>query len=68
MSADDGKSWTNTFIGMTRNDSIFGTWADVPRGAARSSGRMTLIMNGATAMRAVSKTGGFGGSVWRRKP
>jgi hypothetical protein len=56
------------------NPIIEGDWADVPVGmrGARSSGRLRLVSKGSsqlvttTTLRAVERTGGFGGSVWNK--
>jgi hypothetical protein len=42
LSADDGKSWANVFVGKYNVDRITGTWVDVPRGKAVGSGTLTL--------------------------
>jgi len=68
MSGDEGRSWTNLFIGTLRNDTIMGDWADTPRGATRNAGRMTLVVHDAGRVSAVERTGGFGGSEWTRAP
>ena len=38
LSSDGGKSWTNVFHGTRTGNTVTGSWADTPRGAARSSG------------------------------
>jgi hypothetical protein len=42
MSADDGKSWANVFVGKFYSGVITGTWVDVPRGKTVGSGTLTL--------------------------
>jgi hypothetical protein len=68
QSADQGRSWTNVFMGslVGNGRTIRGRWVDVPRGRERGSGEMTLRIDSAGRLTAVVKIGGFGGSVWRR--
>jgi hypothetical protein len=63
VSADDGRHFTNVFKGTKNGDSIVGEWADVPRGAVRSSGVLHL-QGSPGSFRRVHVTGGFGGSQW----
>lgn len=62
-----GKNWTNVFHGHINGRRITGDWADVPVGNIGSSGVMTIDVNNTnSSLTAVSKTGGFGGSVWSK--
>lgn len=63
-SGDGGRSWSNVFNGTISGDTVQGNWADVPKGATRNSGYMTLRINGSNLFYATYQTGGFGGSVW----
>lgn len=63
-----GLSFANVFRGTVSRSSISGTWADVPRGKARSSGTLTLSIRGLlrpTLVRA-AETGGFSATTWRK--
>lgn len=67
LSSDGGKSWTNVFHGTRSGNTVTGSWADTPRGAARSSGTLTLKLSGVNAVlgfKRTASTGGFGGSTW----
>jgi hypothetical protein len=74
LSRDQGRAFANVFQGTIQNNTITGDWVDVPLGTrgARSSGRLRLIGDGSsqlgatTTLRAVERTGGFGGSVWNK--
>lgn len=65
-SSDGGNSWSNIFHGRFQGNQIVGGWVDVPRGQARNSGEMTLERVEPNQFRAISRTGGFGGSTWTR--
>jgi hypothetical protein len=77
LSADDGKSWANVFVGKYNVDRITGTWVDVPRGKTVGSGTLTLQVEniggrpfgfgfkGILVMSKISSTGSpFGTSSW----
>jgi hypothetical protein len=70
LSADDGKTWANVFVGIYNGDKITGTWADVPRGKAGGSGTLTLEVwkSGQYVMMGkIGSTGsGFGTSNWQK--
>jgi len=66
QSSDGGRSWANVFYGRFDGRRLTGTWADLPLGGASSSGVMGLDNPEGNTLRAFSKTGGFGGSLWRR--
>lgn len=60
-------SWSNVFKGNIEGDHIFGQWADVPKGKHRNHGEMELaVIEGGNKLKAIHKTGGFGGSIWTR--
>ncbi|MFI2801185.1 hypothetical protein ACH2G3_25420 [Bacillus cereus] len=68
-----GNHFTNVFFGTMLSlyspykTSISGDWADVPRGRTTSSGILELqIEDYGRKLRAIRKSGGFGGSVWTR--
>jgi hypothetical protein len=42
VSPDDGKTWTNIFVGKKGGDIISGKWADMPRGKVGGVGTLTL--------------------------
>ena len=65
-SADAGASWSNVFRGIVQGNQINGQWADVPKGRNLSSGKMSLAIEPAFTLKAISKTGGFGGGTWTR--
>ena len=65
-SQDAGRGWSNVFHGKIRGNQVTGKWADVPRGPARNSGDISLQLIGNKKLRAIHKTGGFGGSEWIR--
>lgn len=65
-SQDAGRGWSNVFHGQIRGNQVTGKWADVPRGPARNSGDISLQLIGNKKLRAIHKTGGFGGSEWIR--
>lgn len=50
LSADDGKSWANVFVGKYNVDRITGTWVDVPRGKTVGSGTLTLQVDTTAAI------------------
>jgi hypothetical protein len=66
-SQDKGGIWTNVYQGKIQGTQIRGRWADVPQGQTMNSGEMILQINNANQLTAVSKTGGFGGSLWTRE-
>ncbi|HBH86372.1 MAG TPA: hypothetical protein DDY17_02065 [Syntrophaceae bacterium] len=66
-SKDNGATWTNVFQGQIAGNQIDGKWADVPQGRVMSGGIMKLQIINANNLRAINKTGGFGGSNWTRQ-
>lgn len=65
-SGDNGVTWTNVFQGQIAGTQISGKWADVPQGRIMSSGVMVLQIVNPNYLKAINRTGGFGGSEWRR--
>ncbi|HBH86371.1 MAG TPA: hypothetical protein DDY17_02060 [Syntrophaceae bacterium] len=71
-SRDKGATWTNVFQGQIAGTQIKGNWADVPQGRIMGSGQMVLqIIKTApfspeVRLKAITKTGGFGGSEWKK--
>lgn len=60
-------AWSNIFTGAERNGEIKGRWIDVPKGQTRNQGKLILrIKRDGNVLKAVRKTGGFGGSRWTR--
>jgi hypothetical protein len=66
-SSDNGATWTNVFQGQVAGNQVNGKWADVPQGRIMSSGVMVLRIVDANHLKALNKTGGFGGSNWTRQ-
>ncbi len=68
QSADGSKSWANVYHGVRNGTTVTGTWADVPRGAKRSSGLLNLLVSdtgsGVSGWRTRRMTGGFSGMSW----
>ncbi len=65
--ADTQPAWSNVFVGRIEEGRIKGNWADVPKGRTAGLGSLELVLEkDGNALRAVSKTGGFGGSRWMR--
>jgi hypothetical protein len=66
QSADGGRRWSNVFKGKIRGNEVNGRWADIPRGRAQNNGQISLRVVGSRKLRAIKKTGGFGGNEWAR--
>jgi len=66
QSGDGGGSWTNVFHGRIEGNQVLGSWTDVPHGRIMNSGEMSLQIVAPNLLRAVNRTGGFGGSEWSR--
>ncbi len=68
LSENNGDSFTNVFKGIINDNKIDGEWTDVPKGATRNHGTLTLnITNNfatGTKLQKTSQTGGFAGSLW----
>ncbi len=65
-SGDGGRSWSNVFYGYIQGNRIVGKWADVPHGQNQGLGEMTMEIQAINRLKAMRKTGGFGGSEWTR--
>ncbi|WP_157229329.1 hypothetical protein [Rivularia sp. PCC 7116] len=65
-SPNQGATWSNIFHGQIQGKQIAGKWVDVPKGRNNLAGEITLKVLSPNRLRAVRKTGGFGGSVWIR--
>ena len=59
-------NWSNVFKGKLQGNQLVGQWADVPKGSILQSGEMVIEVTSNNTLRAISKTGGFGGSEWTR--
>jgi hypothetical protein len=74
LSRDQGRSFANVFQGRIEGTSVIGEWVDIPAGVrgARSSGRLKLggdpdnPVRRSWGLAAYERTGGFGGSSWRK--
>jgi TolB-like protein len=58
--------WSNVARGEIMGSEMRLEWSDVPKGHIRGSGSMVLDIVSGNKIRAVKKTGGFGGAVWTR--
>jgi hypothetical protein len=59
-------SWSNVMRGTISGNKINGDWTDVPKGSVMQNGNLVLQIASNNKFVAISKTGGFGGSVWTR--
>jgi len=59
-------TWSNVMRGSISGSIINAEWSDVPMGSVMSSGNLVLQIVSNNQLAALSKTGGFGGSVWTR--
>jgi hypothetical protein len=66
QSGDGGATWSNVFHGSIQGNQVIGRWADVPHGKLQNAGEMSLEILGNRKLRAIRRTGGFGGSEWSR--
>lgn len=66
--SDDGRGhWSNVFKGIIHGNTIVGSWADVPRGAANGAGTLTLQIDNTLAFHRVGMTGSsFSTSTWTK--
>jgi hypothetical protein len=62
-----GGGFSNVFHGQVHGKQILGHWVDVPKGVGRGAGEMSLEIVSPNRLRAISKTGNFGGSEWTRR-
>lgn len=60
--------WSNVASGTTDGAFIYLSWADVPKGASRNSGTLTLRIDGNNKFVQVQESGtdSFGGQIWIR--
>lgn len=63
---EGGHTWANVFHGRIQGNHIKGQWADIPQGSTLNSGDMILQIIGTNKLRAIRRSGGFGGSQWSR--
>jgi hypothetical protein len=61
-----GEGFSNVFHGRIQGKQVFGHWVDVPRGGGRGAGEMSLEIVSSNTLRAIRKTGNFGGSEWTK--
>jgi hypothetical protein len=64
--APTSPAWSNVAHGVLVGNELRLEWADVPKGRNMFSGNLVLKVESNSRMVAISKTGGFGGSVWSR--
>ncbi|BAR87195.1 MULTISPECIES: hypothetical protein [Bacillus] len=64
-----GTTFTNIFVGDIRPGGIIvGRWGDIPIGNIMQHGVLRLqVENNGRQLRALQKTGGFGGSIWTKQ-
>ncbi len=58
--------WSNVMRGSISGNTINADWTDVPKGSIMQYGTLNLNIESNNRISAVSKTGGFAGSVWTR--
>jgi hypothetical protein len=58
--------WSNVMRGAISGSTINADWTDVPKGSIMQYGNLKLQIQSNNKIVAISKTGGFGGSVWTR--
>jgi len=58
--------WSNVMRGTISGNTINADWTDVPKGSIMQYGNLVLQIASNNKLVALSKTGGFGGSVWTR--
>ncbi|MDD1760753.1 MAG: hypothetical protein LUQ59_00825 [Methanothrix sp.] len=58
--------WSNVMRGSISGSTINADWTDVPKGSVMQYGNLVLQIKSNNRLVAVSKTGGFSGSVWTR--
>jgi hypothetical protein len=58
--------WSNVAHGVLVGNELRLEWADVPKGSTMNSGNLVIKVESNSRLVAISKTGGFGGSVWTR--
>ena len=59
-------NWSNVMRGAISGNMINADWTDVPKGSVMQNGNLVLQIASNNKLVAISKTGGFAGSVWTR--
>jgi hypothetical protein len=59
-------NWSNVMRGSISGNMINADWSDVPKGSVMQNGNLVLQIASNNKLVAISKTGGFAGSVWTR--
>lgn len=59
-------NWSNVMRGSISGNMINADWTDVPKGSIMQNGNLVLQIASNNKIVAISKTGGFAGSVWTR--
>ena len=59
-------NWSNVMRGTISGNMINADWTDVPKGSIMQNGNLVLQIESNNQLVAISKTGGFAGSVWTR--
>lgn len=59
-------NWSNVMRGTISGNMINADWTDVPKGYIMQNGNLVLQIVSNNQLVAISKTGGFAGSVWTR--
>jgi hypothetical protein len=68
MSPNDGREWTNLFVGKIRDGKIDGNWTDVRRGKTLNAGTLNLqILDAGNKISVLEQTGGFGIPILQRR-
>jgi hypothetical protein len=62
----EGGQWANVAYGSVRGNQIELDWADIPKGALRNTGRITLQIESDSRLVRTASTGSFGGAVWAK--
>jgi hypothetical protein len=66
-SGDNGKSWTNLFVGKIDGMRINGKWHDFPKGKNRLNGILSLqVSTDQLSLTYLNGTGGFSGRSWTK--
>ena len=58
--------WSNVMHGAISGNTINAEWTDVPKGSVMQYGNLKLHIASGNKIVAITKTGGFAGSVWTR--
>jgi hypothetical protein len=62
----EGAQWANVAVGSVRGNQVELDWADVPKGALRNAGKITVQIESDSRLIRTGSTGGFGGVTWNR--